>query len=190
MEADSDLVERAQGGSAEAFRELVVRHQGRVRAYLSQYFHDPTAVDDLAQDVLLAAYRSLGRFDRKLSFAPWIIGIARNLALKELRDEFRRRARERESVDLVLLRERVAEVEREDTGPDPESPLAALEECIGKLPGTSASVVSDVYFHSRKPNDVARDLGKKEATLRMILFRLRRALRECVEKRLAAEGAR
>src|SRR5262245_29292128 len=126
MEADSDLVERARGGSAEAFRELVVRHQGRVRAYLSQFIHDPTAVDDLAQDVLLAAYRSLGRFDRTLAFAPWLIGIARNLALKELGDECGRRAGERESVDLVLFGERLAEVERESTGPDPETPLAAL----------------------------------------------------------------
>src|SRR5262245_22462332 len=165
MEDDSDLVDRAKGGSAEAFRELVVRHQGRVRAYLAQYFHDSMVIDDLAQDVLLAAYRSLGRFDRALAFAPWILGIARNLALKELRDEFRRRARERESLDLILLRERLAEVEREDKGPDPEPLLAALDECIRQLPETSASVLSDVYFRFKKPIEVARVLGKKESSL-------------------------
>jgi RNA polymerase sigma-70 factor, ECF subfamily len=187
--SDGDLVDRAKGGSSEAFRELVARHQGRVRAYLSQYFSDPVAVDDLAQDVLLSAYRSLGRFDRTHAFAPWLLGIARNLSLKELRDAYRRRARERESVELALLRERLAEAEREPGGSDPEDHLAALEECMRKLPGTSATILADVYFNFKRPIQVARDLGRTESSIRMILLRLRRSLRDCIQKRLAAEGS-
>ena len=48
------------------------------------------AVDDMAQEVFLVAFRQLGQFQAAAPFQSWVLGIARNQALSFLRGEARR----------------------------------------------------------------------------------------------------
>ena len=43
--------------------------------------------EDVAQDALVKAYRSLPRADEDLNLRPWLYTIVRNTALNDLRDE-------------------------------------------------------------------------------------------------------
>src|SRR5262245_45961964 len=85
LDEESKWIERSRGGSAEAFGHLVLLHQGRIRAYVGQYFRNPDLVDDLAQEVFLTAYRDFGTYKEDLPLAPWLLGIARNRVLNALR---------------------------------------------------------------------------------------------------------
>ena len=58
---DEALVKRFQDGDEEAFDELVERHRRRVFG-LACRLVGPREAEDLAQEVFLAAYRSLGSF--------------------------------------------------------------------------------------------------------------------------------
>jgi len=102
MDEEMVLVERARAGSEEAFAGIVRIHQGRIRAFLGRYLRDRDAVDDLAQEVFLAAYRSLSTFKGDSSLSIWLLGIARHRALAHLRSEARRRAREAGSLQAAL----------------------------------------------------------------------------------------
>src|SRR5262245_22901296 len=76
-----DLLEirRVLGGDVEAFRGLVERHQGSLFCLLRNLLGEAADVEDLAQDVFLAAYRNLSAYDpRQASFATWLLTIARN----------------------------------------------------------------------------------------------------------------
>ena len=113
MDDEAGLIEAARGGSEEAFCALVRAHQGRVRTYLSRYLSRPEAADDLAQEAFLTAYHSLPSYKGDAPFGLWLLGIARHHALRHLRDERRRRARETGRLRAVLLAFQADEAERD-----------------------------------------------------------------------------
>lgn len=90
------LVERAQAGSTRAFSELVDTHQQAVRAFLRRLTGNWAEADDLAQDVFLAAWENIIRFERGRVFRSWLLGLAYRKFLASRRAFFRRARRESE----------------------------------------------------------------------------------------------
>lgn len=92
---DEELVLRAREGDAEAFDQLVVRHQAAVyRVALSALRH-PQDAEDAGQDAFVRAWTSLKRFRGDATFRTWLLTIAWNRALARRRgvaNWFRRRA--------------------------------------------------------------------------------------------------
>lgn len=85
-ESDESLVARAiVGNDTQAFGELVYRHQSRVRGWLRHLARDSALADDLAQDTFIRAWRKLSTFKGKGSFEAWILTIARNEFLQNIR---------------------------------------------------------------------------------------------------------
>ncbi len=78
-ESDQDLVRRCLKGDSPSFRRLYQRHQSRVRAILYQLC-DPTALDDLVQEVFLRAWKGLPKFRQTAQFSTWLYRIAWNVA--------------------------------------------------------------------------------------------------------------
>ena len=79
------VLDQSCGGHHDAFR-LIVRAFGLpLRCYIASQVHHPNDVDDLTQEVFLAAYRRLDSFRRGDDFGAWLRGIARN----KLHDYFR-----------------------------------------------------------------------------------------------------
>jgi RNA polymerase sigma-70 factor (ECF subfamily) len=58
------------------FPELVVTHQGAVRAFLRRLTDDDALADDLAQETFLKARRALSGFRGEGSVASWLLRIA------------------------------------------------------------------------------------------------------------------
>ena len=81
---DAQLVAQALNGRADAYGELVRRHQRTV--YNAAYRLVGNAPDalDLAQEAFLRAYHALDTFDAARPFAPWIHTIVTRLALNLL----------------------------------------------------------------------------------------------------------
>ena len=81
---DAELVSRtvaAAPGDTRAFDELVLRHQGHIRANCRFIVDDPEMVQDLAQEVFVKAYFALSSFRGKSSFRTWIRRIKVNQCL-------------------------------------------------------------------------------------------------------------
>lgn len=104
-----------------AFRALVRRHAGAVRGLAATIVADPEQAEDVVQETFLRVYQARDRYEAgAASFRTWLLRIARNLALNDVRNRRRRRA---EPLD-----------EQADSD---EGPLAALEE------GDRARLVSE-----------------------------------------------
>jgi RNA polymerase sigma-70 factor (ECF subfamily) len=187
-EDEARLIEKSRSGDSGAFTELVVLHQGRVRAYIGGTINRGDVVDDLAQEVFLSALRSLDTFKAEAPFGVWLLGIARHKTLMHLRREVRRLARESRSLETVLADLRLRSMESDELNLiRREQEITALQRCLERLPPGGAAMISDRYFRARSITDIAREQGKREGTVRMSLLRLRQVLRECVEARLARE---
>lgn len=182
----AELVEQARQGSTSAFSQIVRLYQSRVRAFVGRYVRDAGAVEDLAQDTFVRAYRALAHYRGDSSLAVWLLGIARNLALVHLRDERRRRAKEGDVLQLALDRWLEPELEKDEAR---DRALAALEACVDSLPEHSAELVEAYYFQGRGMAEMAREQGKKESALGMTLLRIREILRRCVRARLSGAHA-
>jgi RNA polymerase sigma-70 factor (ECF subfamily) len=86
---DEELVRTAQGdhespdGKAAA-TELLGRYDKAVYLWCFRYVKEHERALDLAQDVLINAYRGLGSFAGKSKFSSWLFSIARNRCLNEV----------------------------------------------------------------------------------------------------------
>jgi RNA polymerase sigma-70 factor, ECF subfamily len=190
VDDEGRLIDEALEGSDDAFCRLVRIHQGRVRTFLIRYVHRPDLVDDLAQEVFLTAYHSLRTFKKDAPLGVWLLGIARHQALRHLRDEGRRRARESGRLQAILAAFQADEAERgvaDETAFERE--MAALQDCLKDLPGESSQIVTEHYFQGRSLVSLAGAMGRKEGTLRVALLRIRASLRRCVQGKLSVEGA-
>ena len=187
-EDEARLIEKSRRGDASAFTELVVLHQGRVRAYIGGTISRPDVVDDLAQEVFLSALGSIDSYKAEAPFGVWLLGIARHKTLMHLRREVRRLARETRSLDMVLADLRLRVLENDEMNlARREQEIGALQRCLERLPPPGAEMITERYFRARSISDIAREHGKREGTIRMSLLRLRHVLRACVEQRLAKE---
>jgi RNA polymerase sigma-70 factor, ECF subfamily len=82
---DQELVERARGGDASAFEELVGRHhRAALRAALAALGSTEEA-DDVAQEAWIAAHARLRDFRQEASFRTWLLTIVWNKALDRRR---------------------------------------------------------------------------------------------------------
>src|SRR5439155_25946490 len=106
--SEKSLLERAVHGDVEAFSELVRTHYPAVRVYLGAQVHDHGALDDLAQDVFLRAFRGLPALRHQRPFRAWLIGIARNRPLEHLRERIRRDTAVRNRFEFLLEEAQIA----------------------------------------------------------------------------------
>lgn len=184
-----DLVEQAKQGSHESFADLVRLHHATVRTFLSRFLRNSAAVDDLAQEVFLVAFRRLEDYRGEAPFPSWLMGVARNQALTHLRSESRRRKRDRDFFESAVsdwqadrLDQVVATAEEQDRS------MAALRACVESLPPASREVVDRFYFEDETTEAIAERLNKKNGAVRMMLLRVRKALGKCVTAKLGREA--
>lgn len=83
--AETTVVALAMSGDVAAFTELVRRRQSWLRNLLRRLARDSTLADDLAQQVLLQAWRSLPRLKSVTAFGAWLRRLALNAWLTEVR---------------------------------------------------------------------------------------------------------
>jgi RNA polymerase sigma-70 factor (ECF subfamily) len=83
--AEAALVALAIGGDEAAFSELVRRRQSWLRNLLRRLCRDRALADDLAQQALLQAWRSLRNLKSVSAFGGWLRQVAVNVWLNHLR---------------------------------------------------------------------------------------------------------
>ncbi len=179
--SDATLVARAREGDLGAFSGIMRRYNRRVFRAARSVLANDAAAEDSAQNTWLAAFERLGTWDpRRGALGTWLGAIAVHDALGQLR----RAASRARTLGVVEL-----EAERAGAGPLalPEGHAhraelrRLLEAAVDGLPPDlrQALVLRDVEEMSGA--EAAAVLGVTELTVRLRLFRARRALREALE---------
>ncbi|HEX5719740.1 MAG TPA: RNA polymerase sigma factor [Thermoanaerobaculia bacterium] len=175
MEPDDEaLVQHAQQGDADAFRELVERHSTRVFRLSWRITGDEASAEDAVQETFLRVYRSLHRFDARSRFGTWLHRIAVNTAVE-------------------MMRKRRPETQMEEpeplpsTAPGPER--AALSQEVQRSVRTALGELSPMertafvlrHFEGRPIAEICRHLGLRESAGKQAIFRAVRKLRRALE---------
>src|SRR5215469_16446516 len=90
MAVCADLLERAQAGDDAAFGELLSPYRRELRVHCYRMLGSMQDAEDVLQEVLLAAWQDLPRFERRSSLRTWLYQIATHRCLNALRTERRR----------------------------------------------------------------------------------------------------
>jgi RNA polymerase sigma-70 factor (ECF subfamily) len=85
--SDWELVQRAQDGDREAFRELVERYQRKIAALALGMLRNREDALDVVQEAFAKAYQNLPRFKGDAGFYTWVYRIAYNLCVDHQRRE-------------------------------------------------------------------------------------------------------
>lgn len=75
---DAELVRRFKNGDQTAFASIVDRYQDRVFTLALRWMGDRQVAEEVAQDVFLALYRSLGNFRGDAKLSTWIYRVVVN----------------------------------------------------------------------------------------------------------------
>jgi RNA polymerase sigma-70 factor (ECF subfamily) len=171
-EEDKELVRRAQAGDEAAFGRLVERHGDRAYALALRILRSTSDAEEVAQDALVRAWRSLPRFRGDSAFSSWLYRIVARQAFDRAAVLKSRRNREASGEGIEAL-------PAESAGPDPEARERAvrLERLVAGLPEVPRTVVTLYYYQDRSVAEVAKILGMPENTVKTHLSRARAALR-------------
>ena len=167
------------------FDEILRATQSHLRAYIAGMGVPRHDVDDLAQDVYVELYRCQARIPAEVTVKQWLKGIARNLCLNYFRRTARRGRLHREALAEMLV----------DLTYEPKAHWfegavqTALEQCFERLPKESRRMVKLRYEDELPSHTIAERLSSTAEAIRVALFRIRGALRECIASRMAAEIA-
>ena len=159
LNPDALLARAAARGDRKAFASLVDLHRRSVYGLAFRLLREPEEARDAAQETFVRAWGAIGTYDAAQPFAPWILRIARNHAL----DQLRRRVPAGRQVALDAEPEDGAPVtELAGDGPGADALLesaqtrAALEAAVAALPvnyreATRASMEAPFRWTQREP---------------------------------------
>lgn len=159
---DAALVAHARAGDHEAFAVLVHRHAPmavRTAALLGAGAN----TEDVVQEALVKAYKSLDRFRDDRPFRPWLLRIVANEAHNAHRSSVRRTAREQRLLPPELLDPAGVVEHREEK----EQVLAA----VGRLPDKLRTTVTCRYLLELDEAETAVVLGVPRGTVKSRLSR-------------------
>lgn len=172
---DLDLVPAAAQGDADAFEALVRRYQSRVIGLARSYTRNQSDAEDLAQEVFVRIYRSLGRFRGESSFRTWLYKVALNVT----RSAHARRRRQ-QSVWGDSGAGQTDPPEPQTGTPDVETSLVrreAIERALADLPDDLREAVMLRDVHGLEYREIARATGAPIGTVETRIFRGRQRLR-------------
>ena len=91
MRVQPETIERAQQGDESAFNEIVRAYSSRVLGAVYGQAGDPGEVEDIAQEVFVRVWKSIGQLREVELFEPWLYRLASNTACDFLRRKRRRK---------------------------------------------------------------------------------------------------
>ena len=169
--ADEADVARARAGDTAAFAALVRRHQDRVFGFILRMLDARDEAMELTQDVFVKAWQALPGWRPEARFSTWLLQIARNAALDQLR---RRRV-----VQFAPLDDGI---DVADTAPGPEARYASrqrqalLEHSLQQIAAEHREILLLREIEDLSYGELAAVLGIAEGTVKSRLARARAAL--------------
>ncbi len=166
----------------EQYLRLWARHERDVRRYVMTLVPRAADADDVLQETAVALWRKFDEYDPQRPFIKW----ACRFAYLEVMKQSERAARDkRQFCDAVV---RILDIEQQETQDLLEKQRTALRECLNQLDQQDRKLVEIRYRRQGGVVAHASKTGTPAKRLYGALERIRRALIECVNRKLAVEG--
>lgn len=174
---ETQLVQRALTGDADAFGLLVSRYQNLVAGVAWRYGTRRDDVEDVVSEVFVKVYRNLPQYRPDHPLSTWLYRLAANHVL----DRARRGRKERGRVEMP------AQVSDPSPGAgeglETEERARLLRAALAEIDPRYREAIFLVHVEGNKVEETARILGIPEGTVKTRLLRGREALRKVLVRR-------
>jgi RNA polymerase sigma-70 factor (ECF subfamily) len=173
MSDEAQLIARAAGGNADAFRQVYQLHREKVARLAYRVLGGHHDLEDVVQEVFVQVYKSLPDFRGQSKFGTWLHRVTVNVALMH-----RRAAKSRPTFCEPAPEDRIAS----QSGPAPDEDAERRERirAFGRLLdrlGDKKRVVFVLHeLEGVAPSEIAHIVGAPVLTVRTRLFYARREL--------------
>ena len=154
------------------FMKWLNEHGSSVMKVARAYTISSDECQDLAQEILLQAWRSLPKFEGKASPATWFYRVALHTAMNWKRNDTPRRARQQPLLEVQVVAtgscDSAVQAQHRET-------VEQLYRAIQKLPKTDAALVL-LYLDELSYHEMADVLGISESNVGVKLNRAKKAL--------------
>jgi len=177
--SDAYLVGRSQEGDARSFELLVVKYQKRIFNVIFRIVKDPVAVEDLAQEAFLNAFKAIKSFKGGSSFYTWLYRIAANVSINYLSKNKKAKFVDDENLERASLSERAPgqEISPERRTLNRES-ARAISKAIETLPDDIKKAVVLREYEGLSYEEIAEIMDCPIGTVRSRIFRGRNILKD------------
>lgn len=175
---DATLVQRLLQRDVGAFEELYDRHSRIVYSLVLRILQQASTAEEVVQDVFLQLWRNAARYDRSRGpFVPWLLTLARNRALDQLRlKSERQRRREDQTKDLPP----VVAIPDFEGSLDEKRRAMRVRDLMAALDPQQKRAIELAYFeglsHTEIANALKEPLGTVKSWIRNGLLKLKEGL--------------
>lgn len=169
---ETQLIVQAQGGSRDAFSQLVELYGRRIYYAAYSFLHNVDDAADIVQEVFLRAYKNIASFDSSRSFYPWLYRITRNLCINTVQKASRK--------DTALPSEELIPANVRDPAADllRNEELEELKSALEALPEKHREIIRLKSFQDCSYAEIADILDIPIGTVMSRLYAARSKLRE------------
>jgi len=172
--------EALQSNDREAMGAFVKQQQSFVYSYLRARMTDATDADDLCQEVFLRCINGKVRIPAGVPVRPWLLGVARNVLREHIR-----RCKRRKEVEWTELCLELDSMTNDDYS-DYQDIQDWLSDCMQSL-GQSAHEALKMHYYARlKMAQIAEKMRRSEGAVKLLVFRARQALKQCMTQKSRA----
>jgi RNA polymerase sigma-70 factor (ECF subfamily) len=167
------LIDRARAGEPIAFERLAEQHVAHLWRCALALCRDGHWAEDLSQETLVEAWRSLARFDSRCKFSTWLYGILRHRFLK---------GRRQQNATLSAAPDALAQVPCSSRTPsssaEASEDASRIRQAVASLPEAHRLVVELRFFAGATLDEIAAALGCPLGTVKSRLHHALEKLRQ------------
>ena len=178
-EGDEALAAMTAAGDQRAFREIVRRHGGRMRALALRFAGGRAEADDIVQDAFLSFWRTAGRWKPG---GPPLAAYLTRIAINRAIDGDRRR-RIRHFFGLEEASDAADPEPAADDRLESRRALEAVARDIAALPARQRAAILLAADGERSNAEIAAAMNLSEGAVEQLLVRARRTLRMRIAER-------
>ncbi|MFO0942679.1 MAG: sigma-70 family RNA polymerase sigma factor [Pirellulales bacterium] len=164
------------------FEILAREHSGLLRVFLRAAGCPDDLLDEVWQETMIVAWRKLDQYDQSRPFGAWLRGIASRVLLAQRRLASRIQLIGDDET-LEYLSEQLNRY-HQLPGDTLDDKLAALRDCISKLPAHEKSCIEMRFQQDLMPASISEKTGEAIETIKKRLVRAKSRLLECIENKL------
>ncbi len=166
----------------ERFNRLFSEHQRSIYAHLFALLTNVPDVEEVFQATCVVLLDKADQFEPGTNFRAWAVKIAEFEAYNYRRRQRAERQRFSDEMVRMLADHRAAMAD------ELSSRAAALRKCVQNLSQADQQLLQQKYAEGLTVKQLAERLGRSVEGLYKSIQRIRRSLRKCVDRRVAAEG--
>lgn len=176
---DIYYIEQILAGNSNSFSYIVDRHKNKAYNLAFRICGNHEEAEELAQDSFVKAFRSLGGFKMKSSFATWLYRIVYNTAVSHVRikkkgvlslEDF-----PADATDFIGSNTSEEEAEREYRS-------SLINFALQKITEEERGLISLYYYEELNTDEISDITGISKSNIKVKLFRARQKMQGIIEK--------